>query len=76
MENHGKELCSHEGAREGGMGRCGQLASKGRTDGVNSSILFLVLNMALWKQFVLFTLKFSREFKAPLELPSSTFILE
>lgn len=30
MENHGKELCSHEGVREEGMGRCGQLTSKGQ----------------------------------------------
>ena len=63
--------CVHM-SRKKGVWRCRLLVpggvqgpQKGWTDGVNSSILVLVFNMALQKQFVLFTLKFPEKLKHP-----------
>ena len=69
-ENDRKELCSHVQAGEGdakvqAAGVWWVPQASERQDSVNSSILVLVFNMALQKQFVLFTLKFPEKLKHP-----------
>ena len=69
-ENDRKEWCSHVQAGEGdakvqAAGVWWVPQASERQDSVNSSILVLVFNMALQKQFVFFTLKFPEKLKHP-----------